>query len=230
MKTPIGQTGVNQEDLELYFDGELTGAEAQELAAQIEAQPELAAELDKLGSLRGVVSAALMHKADEVPQARFEQLWDEIDRSLDQEESRQRVAASEAPSFWSRLRGVLGPLRVPAMVAAAAVAVTVVVMRTGGDASTPNNPPAVASEQGQREVSTPMPAADQPQPSGSKMAQAPEAPPEAESKVFEAPEPGQADIESIQFGGKNGRIGRAGTVTVLYVEEDDESIETERSL
>lgn len=229
MKTPIGQTGVNYEDLELYFDGELTGAEAQELAAQIEAQPELAAELDKLGSLQRVVGAALMHKADEVPQARFEQLWDEIDRSIDREESRQRVAAAEPPSFWARLRGLFGPLKVPALAAAAAVVVTVVVMQTGDDATT-NNPPAVASQEEQPESSTKMPAPAQPEESGSKMAQAPKAQPEPPTKAFEAPEPGQADIESIQFGGKNGRIGRAGTVTVLYVEEDDESIETERSL
>ena len=44
------------------------------------------------------------------------------------------------------------------------------------------------------------------------------------------PETNDAEIHGIEFGGRNGRIGHSGTVTVLYVEDDAQSTNSERSL
>jgi hypothetical protein len=46
------------------------------------------------------------------------------------------------------------------------------------------------------------------------------------------PVPDSADVEihGIEFGGKGGRISNSGTVTVLYVEEEAQSADSERSL
>ena len=85
MTNQVGHSGVSRDELALHFDGELTGAQAHELAAQIDADPELRDELAQLGIVQGLVQETLKTKAAQVPQARFEQIWDEIDRQLDQE-------------------------------------------------------------------------------------------------------------------------------------------------
>ena len=60
--------------------------------------------------------------------------------------------------------------------------------------------------------------------------------PEAEALPvpLPAPESNDADIERIEFGGASGRIshieGVRGTTTVIWVEEEDEPADSERSL
>ena len=44
------------------------------------------------------------------------------------------------------------------------------------------------------------------------------------------PQSNEAEIHGIEFGGKHGRISHTGTVTVLYVEEDETPPNSERSL
>lgn len=234
MSRTIGQTGVSAEDLQLYFDGELSGSEARELAAQIEAHPELKAELDQLSTLHGLVSEGMLRKSAEVPQARFEQIWEEIDRSLDRDERAQ--ATPGAASIWSRIWTMLAPVRIPAVAAAGAAALAVVVMATIDDSqpgSEANNPGAVASvdqapepkepsaDDAASTPSRPMPA----QPD--RIAAVPEQEPSVE---FPAPTPAEAEIHTVEFNGRAGRISRTGTVTVLFVEEDDEPQDSERSL
>jgi hypothetical protein len=48
--------------------------------------------------------------------------------------------------------------------------------------------------------------------------------------VFPTPKAAEAEIHSIEFGGKAGRISQNGTVTVLYVEEGESPQKSERSL
>src|SRR5688572_13937968 len=102
MNNRVGTSDVSREHLQLYFDGELTGAEAHELAAQIEADPELTTELRQLGILRELIAEGLMRKAAEVPQARFEQLWDEIDRAIERQE-REGSGEPHHTSIWTRV-------------------------------------------------------------------------------------------------------------------------------
>lgn len=229
MKTPIGRSGVSHEDLQLYFDGELTGAEAQELAAQIEAEPELARELEQLGVLRDVVVASLEAKAQEVPSARFEQIWDEIDRALEREARAKESAAPQA-SIWGRLWTALRPLRMPALATLGAAAVALVAIRVGGVGDeTTNNPDRVASVPDAEVVPTPATQGPVEVPEPDKVAVVP--PPEEQAPMaFPAPRPAEAEIHEVDFGGRTGRITRTGTVTVLYVEEDQEPTDTERSL
>ena len=54
--------------------------------------------------------------------------------------------------------------------------------------------------------------------------------PEPPAEVFPAPKAAEAEIHSVEFGGKAGRISQNGTVTVLYVEEGDTPQKSERSL
>jgi hypothetical protein len=236
----IGQTDVTTDDLQLYFDDELGGAEARELAAQIEAEPELKAELEQLGIISGIVSAGLMAKAQEVPQARFEQIWDEIDRTIERD-ARQADASSASPSLWARLAAAFKPWRVPVAAALGAAAAVVVVTNMGSDSdstgASTNNSPIASSEK-----RIDKPAAENPSslpPSDSNPAQTPEdatpdmvaedMTPEAPD-VFPEPKSGEAEIHEVEFGGKGGRISSGGTVTVLWVDEDAEPKDSERSL
>jgi hypothetical protein len=222
-----GRNRISPEDLQLYFDGELTGAEAQELSAQIDAEPGLRRQLAQMGIVRDLVAAGLERKAQEVPQARFEQVWAEIDRALDADA---RAAASTGGSAWARLRAAFGSVRLPVLAAAGAAALAVVVLQRGSGTDA-NKADEVASIEQPEAVSTP-PRHAHPDPMSSSADAIAEAPTPAEPEIrFADPRPAEADIHSIEFGGRNGRIGRTGTVTVLYVEEDiEDANDSERSL
>ena len=239
MTNQVGTSGVSRDELALHFDGELTGAEAHELAAQIDADPELRDELAQLGIVRGLVRETLERKAAEVPQARFEQIWDEIDRQLD----RETVASPAAGgSIWSRLWAAMRPARVPLAAAAAAAAVTFAIVSVDGDEDVvpSNNPGSVASAQepeAEPSQSAPAPAL----PAGDRLAQAPSPTPPNPDAVPGSPEQGsegdlpkpkkvEAEIHGVEFSGHTGRISKTGTVTVLYLEEEAQPKDTERSL
>ena len=232
MKTRVGRTDVSREHLQLYFDGELTGSEAHELAAQIEADPELSAELAQLGILSELISEGLMRKAAEVPQARFEQLWAEIDRAIDRQE-REQAGQPHHASIWSRLLAAIRPLRIPIVATAAAAAVTLVVVNAMGDGDPENKATDAPSIAHESEV-VPPPKATEPTaepPSRIARSESPEPEPKPEPALaFPEPKPSEADIHRVDFGGNNGRISQTGTVTVLFVEEDAEPKDSERSL
>ncbi|MEZ4430180.1 MAG: hypothetical protein R3A51_21065 [Nannocystaceae bacterium] len=80
--------------------------------------PELKAELAELGLLRQAVITSLEAEAAAVPEARFEQIWDEIERTFDRDS---RVAAGrgraavdlvadrpEPPGVWGPVLAVGG--------------------------------------------------------------------------------------------------------------------------
>ncbi len=244
MTNQVGTSGVSREELALHFDGESTGAEAHELAAQIDADPELREELAQLGIVRGLVQETLKTKAAEIPQARFEQIWDEIDRQLDRETA---AAGSSAGSFWSRVWTALRPVRIPLGAAAAAAAVTLVVvsvMDSDKGVAAENNPAAVASAQEpaaeQQPETAPAPrdeSKDAPSaiPSGERMALAPLKDPPSPAlgesdDDLPSPKKAEAEIHGVEFSGHTGRISKTGTVTVLYLEEEAQPKDTERSL
>lgn len=231
MNTNIGRTRISQEDLQLFFDGELTGAEAQELAAQIDSEPELRRQLDQMGVVRDLVAGGLERKAQEIPEARFEQLWDEIDRAIEADASARDATGHDA-SVWVRLRAAFASVRLPVLAAAGATALALVIVQNLGTSDDANKADEVASvEQPEAEATSLRPAGDPPEPMPPRNAIA-SAPTSAEPESpFPEPRPAEADIHTIEFGGKNGRIGRTGTVTVLYVEEDiEEDNDSERSL
>lgn len=241
MTNQVGTSGVSREELALHFDGELTGAEAHELAAQIDADPELRDELVQLGMVQGLVQETLKRKAAQVSSARFEQIWDEIDRQLDMEAAATRPAAG---SFWSRMWEAIRPARFPLAAAAAAAAVTLIVVSASGDSDNDvtgaqNNPGAVASVE--EPAAEPSATESEPKPSalpaGDRMAVAP-APAPTPSPMPEVspetdlpkPKKVEAEIHGVEFSGHTGRISKTGTVTVLYLEEEAQPKDTERSL
>lgn len=233
MRDRIGATEVSDEALHAFFDGELSGAEADAVQRAIDEDPELREEFEQLGLVGGLVTHGLARQANRVPQARFEQIWDEIDRAIAQGD-RPRASVEERGSIWSRLWAAARPLRWPVAAAAAAAAITLVVARSGP--SDPNNSPEVA-------VQHPAPPAPSSDGSG---AIAPDSPkddmvavkkhappvdePEAELAPMPVPEAAAVEIHNIEFGGRSGRISSSGTMTVLYVEEEVGSADSERSL
>jgi len=232
----IGRTGVSHQDLQRYFDDDLTGSENQELVAQIESEPALKAELEQLELLRGLVVRSSQIQGDLVPEARFEQVWAEVERTIERDAREQRTNRV-SQSLWGRLWGAFKPLRVPVL-AAAGVAAAAVLVVAYSDLTGPKAPSQIAAAE---------PAVDDEAP--------PEAPPEAsaiavaeprrtpegdgaividepvdDDVTFTPPKPGDAELHNVEFAGRRGRVAQTGTVTVLYVEEEVEPKDSERSL
>jgi hypothetical protein len=177
-----------------------------------------------MGTMRSLVSRSLELRANEVPRARFEQIWDEIDRSIDVE---QRAARAAVPvSIWSRLSDAIRPFRTPVLAAAGAAALAVAVVQFTGPSDVNQDPQVASVPQPPPTTVTPDKAPTTP---NTELAQRqPESPPTPE--VFPTPKASAAEIHSIEFGGKAGRISQNGTVTVLYVEEGESPQKSERSL
>lgn len=225
-------------DLQAYFDGEMDAAERERFEAELGRQPELKRELADIGIMRELVVGGLEAEAKDVPDARFEQIWDEIDASIDRE-SRLQESAGTRPSVWARVLPFLRPAALPLAATAAAAAFVVVVVNASGDPS--NSEPATASND---TVQAPAPKAAAPEATGpaveppTQIAQAePESDPDADADAvaeFEAPKSNEAEVERIEFGGHSGHIdrleGSKGTTTVIWIEEDDEPVDSERSL
>ncbi|MCX4245936.1 anti-sigma factor family protein [Paraliomyxa miuraensis] len=230
MTTEIPNDDIVLQDLGAYFDDELSPERAQSVGAALEADEKLRTEHLELGALRGVVRAALEAEAKAIPAARFEQIWDEIDRAIERD-ARLQAGADRNVSIWTRLWTALRPLRMPAVIAAGAAAIAVIVVRPSSEG--PNNPEGIAS------------VAPSPRPEVGQS----DAPPKAEQKrvvqvplamepdgtdhsiaPMPVPENNEVEIHGIEFGAGSGSISSNGTVTVLYVEEDEEPTISERSL
>jgi hypothetical protein len=239
-------TGITPQDLHAYFDDELVADQAKTVADVIEADPQLRLEFEQLGGLRSTVSASLESEAAAVPAARFEQIWDEIDRSIERDTRLQEEAERNA-SIWTRLRAAFRPVRMPVLAAAAAVVVTVVVLGPGTDPVDPLNPlnqrdpldqraepnktegiASVDPNKSSAQTVAPAPAPT-PEPEPTEIAVTdPDSEPSPKLSPMPVPENGEVEIHNVQFGG-NGSISSSGTVTVLYV-EDEEPTNSERSL
>jgi anti-sigma factor RsiW len=233
MKTRIGKTDVSMEDLQLYYDGELPGAEAQELANRIEADPDLKAELERMSFFRDLVSAGLEERAAQIPEARFEQIWDEVERSAIELDAQKRGLV-EPISFWSRVSTMTRPLWIPLGAAGLAAAVTLMAVRGIQPLDHEQDSGTVASESAQsptdREEATPRVVPD----SGA-LAQAESMPSGSgdlgkESASLPPPTLGHAEVKGVDFAGGRGQINQSGTVTVFIVEEVVEQEQSERSL
>lgn len=198
-----------EEQLSAYIDGELGPEERAEVDQWLARDPQARALVAEFGLLRGAVTAGFEAEAAKVPEARFEQIWDEIDRALDRETAA-HPTTQPTPSLWSRMLGVLRPVWVPVAATAAVAAVVVGIVGSGAITRTdgPVTQPALASN----EVAP--------------------APVLADSKpvvevdpVVPAPALGEAEIERIEFGSKAGRIGtiegKRGTTTVIWISEDE---------
>lgn len=215
---------ISEQQLSAYFDGELSPAERAEVEqwlareaddAQSAAAPSGRAVLAELGLMRDALGASLNAEAARVPEARFEQIWDEIDRALDRDTAAHQPA-TPSPSFWTRAVGLLRPMWVPVAATAGVAAVLLAVVRGGAvptDAATTNTAELVASK------ADPLPTVA-PAPATPGLVAAAEAEP-----VFPEPDMREADIERIEFSGKQGRIGtiegKRGTTTVIWVSDED---------
>jgi hypothetical protein len=231
MSPEPSKKSVTPQDVSAYFDDELTPEQAQVVALALVNEPHLRTEQSNLGLLRGTVRAALEAEAQAVPAARFEQIWDEIDRAIERD-ARLQAEANRNTSILTRLWALLRPIRVPVLAAAGAAAIAVFVVLAGSEA--PNKPEDVPSV---AEGSSPTPAPDVAIPADPDRFAVkdpaplePMSPTEPRLQPMPVPETSEAEIHGIEFGGKHGRISNTGTVTVLYVEEDETPTNSERSL
>lgn len=223
-------------DLQAYFDGEMDAAERERFEAELEREPELRTELDDIGVMRELVVGGLESEAKDVPQARFEQIWDEIDSTIDRD-ARLQESAGTRPSIWARIMPWLRPAALPMAATAAAAAFVVVVVNSTGDPS--NTEPSVASnEPVQAPAKESAPEGPEPtpevEPAPQLAVKTPAPADDGESVDFDVPDSNEADVERIEFGGHSGHIeqleGSRGTTTVIWIEEDDEPVDSERSL
>jgi anti-sigma factor RsiW len=227
------------EQLSAYFDDEIDEAARASVEAELERDPELAAKLADMLFMRSMVVGDLEHQAERVPEARFEQLWDSFENTLERE-SRLQEAAEAPPKWWQRLRDWARPVRVPLAAVAAVGALAFVIARSVGapsdEADVVANTQDEAASDGQSAPEGKPPAVE-PGPAktdNTKIAVAPSPEPVAPSEVFPQPEPGEAEIRRIEFGGQMGTIsqveGSRGTTTVIWVTEDEDPVDSERSL
>ena len=246
MRESIGKSGISDEALAAYFDGEASESEASAIRQAIENDPELVAELEQLGVMAELTAASLQDAAADVPQARFEQIWDQIDRAIEEDE-RKAVPTAPPAGLWDRLKAAFAPVKWPMAAAAAAAVITVFVMRTGDNegASEPladrgpdrgaNKAPGISSmpetaDDGSKRDNAPTPPKVSPAPDDRLAQRTPEPEPaEVAKPLAPVPEDSRVELHEIEGSGNDVRISN-GTVTVLYVEEDIEDESSERSL
>jgi len=204
-----------EEQLSAYIDGELGPDERAEVDQWLARDPQARALVAEFGLLRGAVTAGFEAEAAKVPEARFEQIWDEIDRALDRETAI-HPSTQPTPSLWTRMLGVLRPVWVPVAATAAVAGIVVGIVGSGAITRTdgPATQPALASNEA---TSAPVLADSKPVVHVE--------PVEPVEPVVPAPSLGEAEIERIEFGSKAGRIGtiegKRGTTTVIWISEDE---------
>ncbi|MFO7563472.1 MAG: hypothetical protein R6X02_12575 [Enhygromyxa sp.] len=224
------------EQLSAYFDDELEESVRATVEAELERDPEFAAQLADLAFMRTMVAGDLEAQADRVPEARFEQLWDSFEVTLERE-SRLQEAAEAPPKWWQRLREWARPVRIPLAAVAAVGALAFVIARSVEAPSESSEAEIAANTQEEQASEAPSVAPSKAEPTVSpndQVAVAPPHKPVSNAEVFPQPEPGEAEIRRIEFGGHAGTIsqveGRRGTTTVIWVTEDEDPVDSERSL
>lgn len=219
------------QDLQAYLDGELPDEERLAVARRLEADPGLADQLTGVGAEFDVITALvrgeLEAEAADVHEARFEQIWDAVDRELD---GPVVAPAGAAPTAWGRIAAFVRASRIPLSLAGAGAVAALVVLVTA------NTPGATVAEHApSTESSSPTKATPEAEPTAPDTRLAEAVPTEPSlPEPLPAPESNEADVERIEFGGASGRIskieGVRGTTTVIWIEEDEEPIDSERSL
>ena len=81
--------------------------------------------------MRAMVVGDLEHQAERVPEARFEQIWDSFEDTVERE-SRLQEAAETPPMWWQRLLDWARPVRIPLAALAGAGALAFVIARSVG--------------------------------------------------------------------------------------------------
>ncbi len=231
---------VPESQLDAFFDDELPARERAIVEQFLAEEPDAMAQFEELGHLRQAICDSFEEEAARVPEARFEQIWDEIERTIDSD-ARLQSAANTRESIWSRLTAFMRPVWRPALAVGGVAAVAALILSTGRvtdiDA---NNGPQVASKTAadensdaavkkvNHEVKDAAPA-----PAPTIAAAKPAAVPEALAP-FPQPNEAAAEIEEIDFGTNGGQIdqieGKSGTVTVIWVTEDEDPADSERAL
>lgn len=225
MSTP---DDARETQMSAYFDGELDDAARDEFEAAAAADPALQAMLDDFAHLQTAVRADLEAEAADVPAARFEQVWDEVERAI----SRAPAAMEPTPTLMERLGALLGGWRAPAALAAGACAVAFVIYGPQGGSPEPDGGMVAETQPSAPPVDGP-PSVDA-SPSLEGLAAAPESATDAAAGQTSFPVVSESDatIDSVDANGANVRVdrlgegdGRTGTV-VIFVEELDEEAAT----
>lgn len=196
--------------LAAYVDGELDEAARADVERALADDPALAEMLDDFRAIHTAVHADLASEADEISQARFEQVWDAVDAAI----TPSPATASES-SWTDRLAAMFARWRAPLMAGAAAAVVGVWFMGQDDPAN---------------EMGVTVAAAPSPEDSPSDViARAPGATAEeAPLPAFPVAESNEATIENLESSGALVQIDRldaedSRSTTVIWVEEEMEA-------
>lgn len=248
ISTELGAAQAEQQaQLHAYYDGELQGKAKDAFEKQLDRDPALAEQLRDLRVVGHILVGELEHRAQQVHEARFEQAWDAFERTVDRQE-RLKEAADARPSAIQQFFRWLAPVRIPLVTVAGAAGVVLLVMRFGGTGEPVGSDrvaevvePEAATESKSLDRGN-TPAAEENTSgsgasqlgTGNELAQAPKSNPPQDMTDFPSPDQNDAEIERIEFSGHSGTIshieGSHGTTTVIWVTEDQEPVNTERSL
>ncbi len=221
------------ENLHAYFDGELQGEERKAVEAMLTEDSEAA--LAELSLLRQAISVGLEAEAEKVPEARFEQLWDEVERTLERDARLQQAADSDV-SLWSRVGAFFKPLWAPTAALAGVAAAAAIYIGSGESEPTENTAVSVASkdEPAHEAADEKMPLAPTPAEDDVRLGAAQDDRIAAKVEADEMPSNSEAEIQRIEFGGKTGRIdkieNKQGITTVIWIDDEDETLDSERAL
>ncbi len=232
-----------QERLQAYFDDELKADDRAAVERDMAADSTLRGQIENLRFTRAMVTGGLSAQAESVHEARFEQIWEGFDRQVDRE-SRLQHAADSRLGIAGNLVKLLRSIRVPVLAAAAGAAAVVFFVRDPGESEQRSANKFSASASNESATQTPSEAIDVREPVAHLPLPLPlplpliaEAGPPSgtvEDELFTMPESNNAEIETIEFGGLSGSVaqieGTRGTTTVIWVVEDEELIDSERSL
>ncbi|MEE9385942.1 MAG: hypothetical protein V3V08_21230 [Nannocystaceae bacterium] len=191
-----------------YFDDELESVQREQFEARLRNDAGLRDQMAAWSSIRELVVGEAEAATSDLADARFEQIWDQVEASLD------RPSDARIPSPVSRGLGARLKWLWPALAATAATAV--VLFWWSGEGNGPDSEVQVA-----RATDTaPSIAGD---PTSPRL-----------DGGFGAPVSNDLQIDRIEFAGRVGQIakipGAKGTTTVIWVQEEPQPFDSERSL
>ena len=226
-------------ELNAYVDGELEPAAHGAFEARIAADPALQAQLEELRAFRPLLEASLAPEAAGVSDADFDRILGQVEKEIAPPARRAPAPTTQSEgaqviSAGSRFRRFARTASVPMGLAAMAAAFALYINSGATTVADRGSDPGPSTAEAAKVAPNAVPAPDRGEPSPQLAVDMPSRAKAGGPSPLDVPESNEAEIERIEFGGNTGRISRIegvrGTTTVIWIEEDEAPVESERSL